>query len=106
MGTRFDVLIIGPGAVGCMIARQKPSIGLLERANDVATSASSNSSIIHCGHDPIPGSKKRLLNRRGNALWKPKVAKKLDVPFVLPGSLIIAAGSEEFPSFGPQGRNR
>src|SRR5208283_5155350 len=106
MGTRFDVLIIGAGIVGCMIARTlsryKLSIGLLDRANDVGTGAGgSNSAIIHCGHDPVPGSNKATMNRRGNELWRLKVAEELDVPFQQTGSFIVAVGPEEFPLLKP-----
>ncbi len=106
MRTRFDVLIIGAGIVGCLIARSlskfKLSIGVIDRANDVGTGASgSNSAIIHCGHDPEPGTNKAIMNRRGNELWRLKIAEELDVPFTQTGSYIIAVGPEEFPLLKP-----
>ena len=106
MGTRFDVLIIGAGIVGCMIARTlsrfKLSVGLLDSANDVGTGQSgSNSAIIHCGHDPVPGSNKAVMNRRGNELWRTRIAEELDVPFEQTGSYIVAVGPEEFPLLQP-----
>jgi glycerol-3-phosphate dehydrogenase len=103
MGRRFDLIIIGAGVVGCMIARTlsrfRLSIGLLDRANDVGTGTSnSNSAIIHSGYDPAPGTNKAILNRRGNELWRLKLAEELDVPFVKTGSLVVAVGPQELPS--------
>ena len=56
----YDILIIGAGVVGGMIARELSrydlSVCLLEKENDVACGASkANSGIIHGGYDPIPG---------------------------------------------------
>lgn len=106
MRTRFDLLIIGAGIVGCMIARAlsrfQLSVALIERANDVGMGASgSNSAVIHSGHDPVPGSNKAILNRRGNELWRLALAEELDVPFVQTGSLVVAVGSGELPSLKP-----
>jgi glycerol-3-phosphate dehydrogenase len=102
MSTRFDIIVIGAGIVGCMIARAlsrfRLSIGLLDRANDVGTGASgSNSAIIHSGHDPVPGTNKAILNRRGNELWRLRIAEELDVPFVQTGCLVVALGAGELP---------
>jgi glycerol-3-phosphate dehydrogenase len=106
MGTRFDLLIIGAGVVGCMIARTlsrfELSIGLVDRANDVGTGASgSNSAIIHSGHDPIPGTAKAALNKRGNELWRLALAEELGVPFIQTGSLVVAVGPDELPRLKP-----
>ena len=75
----FDVIIIGAGVVGSMIARTlakyKLDILVLEKENDVGNGAScANSAIIHSGYDPAPGSLKARLNVRGNILFD-KLAK-------------------------------
>ena len=70
----FDIIIIGAGVVGSMIARTlskyKLDILVLEKENDVGNGAScANSAIIHSGYDPSPGSLKAVLNVRGNYLF-------------------------------------
>ena len=57
----FDVVIIGAGVSGCMIARElskyQLNIALLERASDVAMGASkANSGIVHAGFDAKEGT--------------------------------------------------
>ncbi len=99
---KYDVAIIGAGIIGSLIARELSryslSVVLLEAASDVGTGASSaNSAIIHSGHDPIPGTLKAALNRRGNELWE-KTARELDIPFKRKGSMVVALNKREFAS--------
>ena len=66
----YDVVIIGAGVVGGMLARElsryELSICLLEKDNDVACGASrANSGIVHGGYDPVPGTLKARLNTSG-----------------------------------------
>ena len=66
----YDVVIVGAGVIGGMLARHlsryELSVCLLERENDVATGASrANSGIIHGGYDPVPGTLKAMLNTQG-----------------------------------------
>ncbi len=96
---KYDVVIIGAGIVGSMVARElsryKLSIAVLEREEDVGMGQSSaNSAIIHSGHDPEPGSLKAKLNVRGNELWY-RIAPELDIPIQKSGALIVAIGPEE-----------
>ena len=95
----FDIIIIGAGVVGSMIARTlskyKLDILVLEKENDVGNGAScANSAIIHSGYDPSPGSLKAVLNVRGNYLFD-KVAEELDVEFIRNGSITLANTQEE-----------
>ena len=95
----FDIIIIGAGVIGSMIARTlakyKLDILVLEKENDVGNGASSaNSAIIHSGYDPEPGSLKALMNVRGNYLFD-QVAKELDVEFERIGSITLANTEEE-----------
>ncbi len=95
----FDIIIIGAGVIGSMIARTlsqyKLNILVLEKENDVGNGASSaNSAIIHSGYDPEPGTLKTKLNVRGNELFD-QVAKELDVEFERIGSITLANTLEE-----------
>ncbi|WP_094336543.1 NAD(P)/FAD-dependent oxidoreductase [Alkalispirochaeta americana] len=102
---KYDVVIVGAGIVGCMIARElsryKLSVAVVERDSDVGMGQSTaNSAIIHSGHDPAPGSLKALLNVRGNELWH-QIAPELDIPLDKTGALIVAVGPEEQAGLRP-----
>ena len=95
----FDVVIVGAGVVGAMLARNlsryRISVCLLEKENDVAMGASrANSGIIHGGYDPEPGTVKASLNRRGVELLF-QAAKELNVPCQRNGSMVCAFTPEE-----------
>ncbi len=95
----IDIVIIGAGVVGSMIARTlskyKLDILVLEKENDVGNGAScANSAIIHSGYDPKPKSLKAILNVHGNYLFS-KIAEELDVEFVRNGSITLANTLEE-----------
>ncbi|MCG0275404.1 MAG: NAD(P)/FAD-dependent oxidoreductase [Thermosediminibacteraceae bacterium] len=94
-----DVVIIGGGVVGCMIARElsryQLKTVLLEKEDDVASGTSkANSAIVHAGYDPKPGTLKAKLNVRGNPLFD-KICSELDVPFKRIGSLVVSLTEEE-----------
>ena len=96
-----DVLIIGAGVVGTMIARElskyQLDIVIVDKNNDAGDGTSSaNSAIIHSGYDPEPGSLKAKFNVLGNAKY-PKLVEELDVPFIQCGSLTIAIEDEQLP---------
>lgn len=95
----YDVVIIGAGVIGGMIARElsryQLSVCLLEKENDVACGASkANSGIIHGGFDPEPGTLKAKLNAAGVPLLY-EAARELHVPYRNNGSLVCAFSSEE-----------
>lgn len=97
---RYDIIIIGAGIIGAMIARTlskyKLEILLIDKEPDIGMGASSrNSGILHAGHDPVPGSLKSELNIKGNRLWN-DIARELNVPFKKTGSYVVAIGDEEF----------
>ncbi|MCL2598834.1 MAG: NAD(P)/FAD-dependent oxidoreductase [Firmicutes bacterium] len=94
-----DVIIIGGGVSGCSLlyalSRYKGNFLLLEKENDVAMgSTKANSGIAHAGYDPEPGTKMAEHNVQGNA-WIRANAKKLGIPFVQTGSLVVAFDEEE-----------
>ena len=97
----YDILIIGAGVIGGMVARELSrydlSVCLLEKENDVACGATkANSGIIHGGFDPEPGTLKAKLNTLGVPLLY-QAAEELHVPYVRNGSLVCAFGAEEEP---------
>jgi len=99
MKNLHDVLIIGAGVTGTMIARELSKylldVVILDKNNDAGDATSSaNSAIIHSGYDPEPGSLKAKFNVLGNAKY-PKLVKELDVPFIQCGSLTVAIEDEQ-----------
>ena len=99
MKNYHDVLIIGAGVVGTLIARELSKytldVVIVDKNNDTGDGTSSaNSAIIHSGYDPEPGSLKAKFNVLGNAKY-PKLVEELDVPFIQCGSLTIALEDEQ-----------
>ena len=95
----YDVLIVGAGVIGGMLARElsryQLSVCLLEKENDVAMGASrANSGIVHGGYDPEPGTLKAELNTQGVELLF-QAAKELNVPCIRNGSMVLAFSKEE-----------
>lgn len=95
----YDVVVIGGGVVGGMIARElsKYELGIciLEKANDVAMGATkANSAIVHAGFDAKEGSLKALLNVRGSKMME-KVCLELGVKYHKNGSLVIGFNDED-----------
>ncbi|MBQ4137372.1 MAG: FAD-dependent oxidoreductase, partial [Clostridia bacterium] len=95
----YDVIVIGAGISGTMIARAlsryKLKIAIAEAGSDVATGATrANSAIVHAGFDALPGTLKAKLNARGCTMMK-EVCNTLDVPYKNNTSLVVAFGKEE-----------
>jgi len=106
----YDVVVIGAGIVGSMVARElskyRLSVAVLDKESDVGMGQStSNSAIIHSGHDPQPGTDKARFNVRGNQLWF-EIARDLEIPIERTGAMIVAvedddpAGLEELAERG------
>ena len=95
----YDVVIIGAGVIGGMLARELSrydlKLCLLEKENDVAMGASkANSGIVHGGYDPVPGTLKAKLNSEGvEPLFA--AAQELSVPCRRNGSMVCAFSKEE-----------
>jgi glycerol-3-phosphate dehydrogenase len=90
---RFDVIIIGGGAVGCAIAytlgRYDLRIALLERNPDVAMGTSGkNSAVVHAGFNNRPGSLMAKLCVAGNKGFE-ALCTTLDVPYKCTGKLVV-----------------
>ena len=91
---KYDVVVIGAGVVGGMIARRlarySKSICILDKENDVAMGATkANSAIVHAGFDAKEGSLKARLNVRGSILM-PEVARELGVKYKNNEALVVA----------------
>ena len=100
-GKKYDVIVIGAGVVGCMVARTlsryKLDILLIEKEADVGMGASSaNTAIVHAGYDPLPGSLKAVMNVAGNKMWD-ELSGELGFPFERRGDYVVAIGEEELP---------
>jgi glycerol-3-phosphate dehydrogenase len=98
---RYDVIVIGAGVVGSMVARTlaryELDILLIDREADVCMgTTASNTAIIHAGYDPIPGTLKAEMNVKGNRMWD-TLAGELNIPFDRRGDYVVAVGREELP---------
>ena len=98
---KFDVLIIGAGVTGAMIARNLSKydlkVALLDKENDVGNlTSNANSAIVHSGYDPVPGTNKAKFNVAGNAMFD-QICEELDVKFQRVGSLTVALYDEQMP---------
>jgi glycerol-3-phosphate dehydrogenase len=97
--TRFDVLVIGGGVVGCAILREltryRASVALIERNPDICEGTSkSNSAIVHTGFDAPPGTLEARLLADARDLW-PSVIADLHIPYLQTGALMLALTPED-----------
>jgi glycerol-3-phosphate dehydrogenase len=97
---RFDVLIVGAGAVGNAIAREiskqnHVTVGVLEKEPDTAFGVSGrNSGVLHAGFNNKPGSFMAKLCVEGSEGFE-KEAAELNVDFRKTGKLIVARFEED-----------
>ena len=97
---RFDVIIIGAGAVGNAIAREISknnivSVGVLEKEPDTAFGISGrNSGVLHAGFNNKPGSFMAKLCVAGSQGFE-KEAQTLGITFKKTGKLVIARFEED-----------
>ena len=96
---KTDVLIIGAGVCGCAIARQLSrydlDIVVVDRNSDIGEGTSkANSGIVHAGFDAKPGTLMAKLNVEGSKMM-PDLAKKLGIPFMRNGSMVVALSDED-----------
>ncbi len=95
----YDIVIIGGGVTGGMIARElmryQLSVCILEKENDVAKGATrANSAIVHAGFDAHEGSLKARMNVRGSEQME-AVCRELGVKYRRNGSLVIGFSDED-----------
>lgn len=94
MPKTYDVIIIGAGIVGSMVARflskYQLDILLIEKEVDVGMGASSaNSAIVHAGYDALPGSNKAITNVTAVEMW-PKLSEELGIDYSRCGDYVVA----------------
>ena len=97
----YDIIVIGAGVTGCAVARYlsryQGKMLVLERAEDVCCGTSkANSAIVHAGFDAAHGSLMAKMNVQGSRMM-PQLAKELDFPFQLNGSLVVCMSEEDLP---------
>lgn len=95
----YDVIIIGAGITGTLIARQLSCYDLktavVERCFDIADGATmANSAIVHTGYDPEDGTLKAELNVKGAKMYK-TLCEDLGCLYKIVGSFVAACGKEE-----------
>jgi glycerol-3-phosphate dehydrogenase len=95
----FDVVVIGAGVVGGLVAREltkyKLSVCIVEKESDVAMGATrANSAIVHAGFDAKEGTLKALLNVRGSKMMQ-SVCSELGVKYKRNGSLVVGFNDED-----------
>lgn len=95
----FDVIIIGAGICGSMLARElsryKLKIAVFDKENDIANGATmANSAIVHTGYDPEDDTLKAKLNVRGARLY-PDICKELSCKHKVVGAFVVASGDSE-----------
>ncbi|NLN70139.1 MAG: NAD(P)/FAD-dependent oxidoreductase [Chloroflexi bacterium] len=99
MPKKYDVIIIGAGIVGSLVARflskYQLDILLIEKEANIGMGASSaNSAILHAGYDPIPGSNKALTNVMAVEMW-PVLSQELGIGYSRCGDYVVAVTAEE-----------
>lgn len=94
MDKKYDVIIIGAGAVGCAIARElsrfELSILVLEKECDVAYGTSGRmSGVVHAGFNNKQGTLMAKLCVEGNREFE-KICRELDIPYKKTGKVLVA----------------
>ena len=95
----FDVIVIGAGVVGGLVAREltkyELSVAMVEKCSDVALGATrANSSIVHAGFDAKEGTLKAKLNVAGSEMME-ELCRDLGVKYKRNGSLVVGFNDED-----------
>lgn len=99
---KYDILIIGAGAVGCALAwelsRFDVRVGVIEKNSDVAGETTGrNSAVVHAGFNNRPGSLMAKFCVEGNQGFE-ALAAELGVPYKKTGKLVVALNQEDVAS--------
>ncbi len=94
MREKYDVIVIGAGAVGCSIAREFSRYNIhclvLEKECDVAYGTSGRmSGVVHAGFNNIPGTLMAKLCVEGNILFE-EICNELSIPYKKTGKVLVA----------------
>ncbi len=95
----YDIIIIGAGITGTMLARDLSAyqlkVALLDKENDIANGTTmANSAIVHTGYDPKDGSLKARLNVAGAKRYE-QICRDLGCKYKVTGAYIAACGEDE-----------
>ena len=95
----YDIVIIGAGITGSMLARElskyELKVAVLDKENDIANGATmANSAIVHAGYDPVDGTLKAELNVKGARKY-PKICEDLHCHIRNTGAFVVACNDEE-----------
>lgn len=95
----YDIIIIGAGIVGTMLARDLSKytlrVAVLEKENDVANETTmANSAIVHTGYDPEENTLKAQLNVEGAKQYE-QLCNDLSCLYKRVGAFVVACGKEE-----------
>lgn len=101
MKRQFDIIIVGAGIVGLMIARflsrYHLRILVVEKETEVCKGTSgANSATIHTGHSAPVGTLKADMNVKGNVMWD-TISSELQIPLERRGDYVVAIGDNEVP---------
>ncbi len=96
---KFDLIVIGAGAVGSAVAYEGAKNGLsvcvIEREPDVCFETSArNSGVVHSGFNNPTGSLKALYCKRGSDMFE-GLATEIDVPYRKTGKYVVAISDED-----------
>lgn len=99
MSETFDIIIIGAGIVGSLVARYlskyKLNILLIEKEDDIGMGTSAaNTAAIHAGYDAIPGSNKAATNVKAVDMW-PQLSQELGIQYDRCGDYVVAVNEDE-----------
>ncbi len=102
--TRYDIIIIGAGLVGCAMARRFTLEGahvlVIEKAADIIDGASKgNSAILHTGFDAQPDSIEQVCIAQSYQEFI-EIRKKLKLPLLKTGALVLAWSDDEANRLG------
>lgn len=95
----LDVIVIGAGVVGGLVARELTRYGLsvcmVEKMHDVAMGATrANSAIVHAGFDAKEGTLKARFNVLGSKMME-RVTSDLGVKYKRNGSLVVGFNDDD-----------
>ena len=99
MTQNYDVIIIGAGIVGSMVARflSKYQLNILwiEKESDVGMGTSSaNTAAVHAGYNALPGTNKAITNAMAIHIW-PTLSQELGIPYERCGDYVVAVTPQD-----------
>ncbi len=99
MSKAYDVIIIGAGVVGSMVARflskYKLKILLIEKEADIGMGTSAaNTAAVHTGYNALPGTNKAITNAIAIKMW-PQLSEELGISYDRCGDYVVAVSEAD-----------